>query len=467
MKTLFICLYTGAAVSKFIGKGRGMELLCAEVQKDSNLKVVILTGEGFRGIFEEFLIRDRILLETIVMHVPKGFIQKAFHFFYAYLIFTGTTEILATIGARADITPAGGNKHLAFLKRFIARTFGRFAWVKVTLVPFLYNLIFRMRPYKKIFEHYRPDLVFVSALAFRPDVEVVAEARRQKIKTIGMTPNWDHLNKYYIPIHVDMLLVQNRPMEREALVYHAYRIENVKLVGFPQFDIYNERGKYIIPRDIYFKEMGLPLDAKLIVYFSNSAFTLDEGDILNEIAGWIRDGKFKQKVHLLVRPYVSAREIVIEEKKYEKLQGNPYITFNWRKTGGETGVDENHLRYFISMLHYADVVISLFSTTALEAAIFNKPTLTFGFDGYKKYPPEKSITRLEKLTYFKNVIDTGGVLIVRSFDEMHEKLQEYLNDPTLDADKRSLLVEKLCYKMDGRSSERIIHSILSQLRHGR
>ncbi len=464
MKTLFICLYTGAAVSKFIGKGRGLELLIEKVKDNTGLKVVILTGAGFRTSLSSYLVNDRMSIEIIDMYVPKGFIQKAFHFFYAYLMFTGTTEVLATIGARADITPAGGNKHLVHVKRFIAHTFGKSKWVKTRLVPFLYDLVFRQRPYKEIFDRHHPDLVFVSALAFRPDVEVVAEARRQGVQTMGMTPNWDHLNKYYIPVHVDTLLVQNRPMEREAVLYHAYEPEQIKLVGFPQFDIYNVREKYVIPKEEFFKEMGLPIDAKLIVYFSNSAFTLDEGDILEEIAHWIRDGKFKQKVHLLVRPYVSAREITIEEKKYEKLQGNSHITFNWRKSGGEFSDNEDNQRYFISMLHYADVVISLFSTTALEAAIFDKPTLTIGFDGYKKYPPDKSITRLEKLTYFKNVIDTGGVLIMRSFAEMHRKLQEYIDNPKLDSDKRALLVEKLCYKMDGKSSERIVNYIVEGLK---
>ncbi|TSC63119.1 MAG: hypothetical protein G01um101448_104 [Parcubacteria group bacterium Gr01-1014_48] len=458
-KTLLMCLYTGAALGKFIEIGDSVlsQLL---PHANENLRIVILTNSGIDRYLAKHPANEFVSIEYIDQHLPRGFLQKLFHFFYAYLIFTGTTEVLATIGARADITPAGGNQYLVFLKQGIARTFGRSRWVKITLVPWLYDRVFRARPYRKIFDHYAPSLVFVSALAFYPDIEVVAEAKRRSIPTLGMTPNWDHLNKYYIPQHVDTLLVQNMPMKLEAITLHAYRDEQVALLGFLQFDKYVPHDKYVLPRDEYFKEMGLDTNRKVIAYFSNSAFTMNEGDILQEIAHWIRDGAWTHDVQLLVRPYVSPRSMALEEKKYEKLQGNPDIRFNWRKIDEQ----EESSRFFISMMYYADVVISLFSTTALEAAVFDKPTLTVGFDGYKQYPPHLSITRLEKLTYFKNVIDTGGVPIMRSFKELHDKVEAYLDNPQLDKDKRALLVEKLCYAPDGRTAGRLTGIILSKLR---
>ncbi len=457
-KTLFMCLYMGAAIGKFIEIGDSVlsQLL---PQANENLRIVLLTNKGLDRYLEKNHPNQFVSVEYIDEYIPKGFLQKVFHFFYAYLIFTGTTEVLATVGARADITPAGGNRHVAFFKKAIARTFGRSRWIKTKLVPWLYNLVFRERPFRKIFDRYNPNLVFVSAIAFFPDVEVVAEAKRRGIQTLGMSPNWDHLNKYYIPQHVDTLLVQNMPMKREAVIYHGYREEQIQLIGFLQFDKYVPREKYVMPRDEYFKAMGLDPSRKVIAYFSNSAFSLSEGDILKEIAQWISEGKFKQPAQLLVRPYVSPRSMTLEQKKYEKLQGNPYIIFNWRKIDEQ----EESSRFFVSMMYYADVVISLFSTTALEAAVFDKPTLTVGFDGYKKYPPHLSITRLEKLTYFKNVIDTGGVLIMRSFNELHEKIQAYLDNPNLDKEKRALLVEKLCYAPDGKTAERVMNIILSKL----
>lgn len=457
-KTLLMCLYTGAALGKFIEIGDSVlsQLL---PQANENLRIVLLATSGIERYLEKHPVNEFVSIEYIEQHLPKGFLQKLFHFFYAYLIYTGTTEVLATIGARADITPAGGNTYLAFLKKGIARTFGRSQWVKTILVPWLYDLVFRDRPYRTIFDRHAPTLAFVSALAFYPDIEIVAEAKRRGIPTLGMTPNWDHLNKYYIPQHVDTLLVQNAVMKQEAMTLHAYREEQIMLIGFLQFDKYVPREKYVMPREDYFKEMGLDPKRKVIAYFSNSAFTMNEGDILQEIADWIRDGSLKHDVQLLVRPYVSPRSMTLEEKKYEKLQGNSDIKFNWRKIDEQ----EESVRFFVSMMYYADVVISLFSTTALEAAVFDKPTLTVGFDGHKKYPLHLSITRLEKLTYFKNVIDTGGVLIMRSFDELRDKIAAYLDNPHLDKDKRALLVKKLCYAPNGKTAERVTRIILLKL----
>ena len=50
----------------------------------------------------------------------------------------------------------------------------------------------------------------------------------------------------------------------------------------------------------------------------------------------------------------------------------------------------------------------------------------------------------------------------RSFDELFEALDSYLKNPNLDGDKRELMRRELCYKLDGRSSERIVQHILNE-----
>lgn len=456
-RTILISLTSSVALANLAQRDGVLEQLVAGAPAD--VRFVFLTAPVFRERLESFAASGTVSFEYIRGVKPRGALEQAFHFFYSYLIFTGTTRILATFGARADRPPAGGNRHLAALKWFIANTFGRMRAVKTRLVPRLYFLIFRSRPYRAIFESYRPQLLFAPNIAAFPDIELVAEAGRQGVATIGMAQNWDHLNKYFIPQHVDRLLVQNEPMRTEAVGLHAYAREHVSVVGFPQFDIYARRGSSVLPRGEFFRRFGIPASNRIILHISGAAYALDEPDILTEIARWIADGTFPAQATLLVRPYVVGRDKEGEEKKYAIFKNSPSIVFNWERVSE----DVEHMRTFMSMLQYADVIISVFSTTAIEAAIFNKPTLTIGFDGHQKRPRHESITRLEEMSHFRHVLETKAVRVVRGFEELHEALIECLENPVRGEEYRRALVEKMCFRVDGGASERIARAVFQAL----
>ena len=427
--------------------------------KNDNARLILLTGEKLAPRLVSYSNDQSVIIETIKSFPPKGFVQKLFHFFYAFLIFTGSTKVLATFGARADIPPAGGSRHMWFFKSLVANTFGRSLFVKRRLTPQLFKIIFRKRPYKQLFDKYQPDLVMAPAVAFFPDIELVSEAQRRGIKTVGMAMNWDHLNKYYIPVHTDWLLVQNEPMRREAINWHAYYSEQIVLVGFPQFDMYAYPDKYLVSKEQFKKDFGLEGVEKIILFISGAAYSLDEPDVIKEISKWVSEGKFGSNTKILVRPYVVARDIERERDKYKQLENDTNIVFNWQKRSDSLESKKN----FMSMLAYSDVIISIFSTTAIESAIFDKPTITIGFDGYKKRPYHQSIVRLEDMSHFRNVLETGSVKVVRSFPDLEKTLALYLENPAIDTMARKVLVAKMCYKNDGRASKRIADFILSKV----
>ncbi|TSC67868.1 MAG: hypothetical protein CEO19_15 [Parcubacteria group bacterium Gr01-1014_73] len=457
MKTIFINLFSILAMDNFtVPDGVLGELIR---RKGQDIRLVLLTGKKLLPRLAPYADGQTIIVEAIKSFPPRGFIQSIFHFFYAFLIFTGSTKVLATFGARADIPPAGGNRHMWFFKSLIANTFGCSLFVKRRLTPWLFKIIFRERPYQQLFDKYRPDLVMAPALAFFPDVELVSEAQRRGIKTIGMAMNWDHLNKYYIPVHADWLLVQNEPMRREALNWHAYYPEQITIVGFPQFDMYAYPDKYLVLKEKFKKDFELEGIDKIILFISGAAYSLDEPDIIKEISKWISEGKFGQKTKLFIRPYAIARDIEREREKYKSLENDPNIVFNWQRRSDSL----ESKKYFMSMLAYTDVVISIFSTTAIEAAIFDKPTITIGFDGYKKRPYHQSIIRLEDMSHFRNVLETGSVKVVRSFPDLEKSLALYLENPAIDMMARKVLVNKMCYKNDGGASKRIADFILSKI----
>ncbi len=457
-KTIFISSFSHSPIGNFLVPGGVFERLAKRKKPDTRIVLLMTSKDHYEKIrHEPYIVDGSITVEFVPLYEPKRFAVKLFRFFYSYLIFTGTTRTLATLGARADMPPAGGNRHLAFIKSAIANTLGRIPVVKKRLVPWLFDRVFTERPYEQLFVKYRPVLVFAANISMIPDSELLAEAQRRGIKTVGMACNWDHLNKYFIPRRADYLVVQNEPMRREAVEFQGYELGQITVTGFPKFDPYHDMARHVVTRAEFFRHFHIPEHMKLILFISGSAYSLDEGDILGTIAQWIEQGRFSTHARLMVRPYVTLRDRKQEEEKYKKLMNNPSIAFNWVK-GNE---NEQALRLYRSMLYYADVIISMFSTTAIEAALLDKPTIAIGFDGYAKRPPHQTIRRMERMHHFKNVLDTGNVKVVRNFDQLFQSIDAYLKHPEQDADKRKEIVEKLCYSGDGLASKRMSDVILS------
>ncbi len=455
LKTIFIDLFAVTSLTNFTLRGGVID----ELSKRKDIRTVLLIPDDpvFRETIRPY-VNEHTIAEPIIKYFPETFLEKLFVFFYSYLLFTSTTRLLATFGARADAPPAGGNRHLAPLKALIAATFGRLKWVKTKLVPMLYRKIFNQRPYRYLFEKYHPGLIFTPNIAFNPGIELLAEAKRQGVLSVGFPANWDHLNKYYIPIHADHLLVQNEPMEGEAVEYHRYEKQEITIVGFPQFDAYLD-DYFFLSRVEFLNRFGIPEGRKIILFISGSVYAEDEPDILAQILRWIEEGTLPKETVILIRPYVGMRSRAHEEIKYAALKGDPRVFFNWEVNDHRI---ENR-RLFNSMLRFSDVVISVFSTTAIEAVIFDKPTVVLGFDGRRKLPAHRSVRRLEELSHFKHVLDTGGVEVARSFDALHDDLKDSLLHPERNAVKRARIIPKMCFKVDGRSSKRIVDFLVAHL----
>lgn len=268
MRTIFVALLSNIVIGNFDMPGGLLDQLIK--RKDKNTRIVFLTLTGFEKRIKPFVNGDTAVLEVIPKSKPPHGFQKLFQFFYSYLIFTGTTKILATYGARADVPPAGGNRYAAPIKWLLANTFGKSRFVKCILVNFLFPYFFPERRYQNLFDRYEPSAVFLPNIAFLPDLEILLEARRRKIITVGMACNWDHLNKYFIPLRADYLLVQNEPMMNEAVNLQEYEPDRVQPVGFAQFDAYINYPKYAISKREFFKVFSIPEGSRVILFVSGS-----------------------------------------------------------------------------------------------------------------------------------------------------------------------------------------------------
>ena len=431
------------------------------LQREKNLRIVLIMSEALYKKYESFLKGNsapNIFIEKVQTPyhmIGENILQKLFIFFYSYLVFTPTTRLLASKGARADIAVAGGKRRLFFLKWLNYQIFGHIKFLKKWLVPKLYFHIFKNRPYKYLFDKYKPDMLFAPNIAHNPDLMLLAEAKRQNIKTVGMCGSWDHFNKYFVPLKSDILLAWNDPLKEEAIKYENYNSKLIEMVGFPQFDAYKNE-EYIMSRNEFMKKIGFPSDKKIIFFASEGAYSLDGGDIVDMIIEWINDKKFIEDSRLILRLYPGVNS---EEETYKKFLNHPLVFVdrvdNW-------GSRENFFN-FINTIYHSDIIISTYSTISVEGCVFDKPLININFDGYKKRPLNKTVKRLKNLSHFTHVFNTGALSNVSLEEELLNTINKYLENPEFKSDQRKKMVDRMCFKLDGKSSERIAKKIIQNL----
>lgn len=463
MKTILMSLSSQAVFRNlFFFPGSFFDRSHAFLEQEKDYRLVIVVPRRIREKYLPIIgdkLHERILLVSAEIPSKKTMLQQAFVFLYSYLIYTATTRIMATLGTRPDEPPAGGNWYLSPIKMGIARTFGRLHVIKRTVVPFLFMRIFNERPFEPNFVQYQPERVFIPHLYGWFDQLLLAEAKRQKIATVGMPAGWDHFDKYFLPLRVDTLLAPSEQVGRHAVEFQGYDKAEMHFVGYPHFDfIINPQ--FIRSRADTLVSLGFSASAKYILYVSGSSYCPDEPDIIETMLKWIDSGKLGNDVYLVIRPYLGGRtkDKTFDEEKFNRFEQHPRVHFYRQDFWGNIKESIE----FINIMRYADVVLAVFTTMALEASVVDRPVVAVAFDGYTKRPVRRSIRRFEDFTHFRDVKKTGAMRIAYSFDELFAILDSSLKDPAYGTSARQLLRDTLCYKLDGKASERIFTAVFKQ-----
>ena len=113
-----------------------------------------------------------------------------------------------------------------------------------------------------------------------------------------------------------------------------------------------------------------------------------------------------------------------------------------------------------NLLYHSDVVVQPASTIAIEAAIFDTPTLTVGFNEVLPEITDNSLYNWAFLKHFKPIVEQQLIPVANNREELISQICLYLNDPTLFTRQRKILVEKWIKPSDGNSSKRIADLIL-------
>lgn len=350
--------------------------------------------------------------------------------------------------------------------RYMRRLFGkRLSRVKVikSFLAWLDLNLFGDKTYGGLFERYKPDAVFITYPFSFHVYPFLRRATKRKIPTIAYVPSWDNLtSKWEVPAKFNKMIVWNRIMKDEAVEFLDYDEKDVLICGIPQFDLYADPS-IIIPKKDFLKAVGADPNKRLLTYATGTpALYKDEAEIVEVIYEAMTEGKISKPCQLLIRlhPRRDFQDFArFEGKKDVILQAPGKASSAFAKSGYFWVSDVADYATLANTMANSEVIINVASTITLEACVVNRPVVNIGFDGRTQKDYHEAVRRYFDYTHYRNILKTGGVRVAWTKEEFVKIVNAYLEDDKLDAEGRKKIVEQQCYRIDGKSLDRMLEFV--------
>lgn len=459
MKTILITIYDGDTEKLFLRSG------VLRFLKESEVRIVLLIRSKERVDYY----RNNFSDTNIIVECLTPALTSAERFWYH--ISWNTLPTYSAYIKRYDLYL----KHKNSIRYAVERFFGLLGCLR--LWRHLLRKIYYWIPddySKDLFKKYKPDLLFSPNMFSAEDCRLLKQAKKLGVQTVTTAKSWDVLTtRGFTRVIADRLLVFNEINKREAVAIGDYRPEHVKIIGFPQFDVYTKKDIYM-SRDEFFKKIGADPGKKLILFAVPGDFKNPyTHEIVLMLDKAIEEKKIRYPVQILARFHpkypatserlTNLRHFILDRpgtyfaKDLERSIDAPAsATFQWTYT-------DKDIIHLANSLHHSDVTINSESTITLDAAAHDKPIILIGFDGNQKLDYWRSIIRNYDREHFKDVFASGGVYLAHTMEDLIDSINTYLDNPKMDAEKRLILRDNLLYKSDGQSARRTADAILEML----
>lgn len=444
MKTIFITVYDGA-ISK--------NVLRTEILKQLRAKyhIVLFVPEKKKSYYTEHFATDSVHVE-VTPPPDHAWFEAKFQSLALDLFHTESVriKILHHYASRGNIA--------RMLFKLLLWQIGR-----LKIVHRILRALYRRVPdssFERHFDRYSPNLVFVPNMLSNEDYRMIKTASARGVPSIGMPKSWDNLTtKTFFNTFPDSVLVQSQVMKETAMDLFGYPQDNITVVGHPAFDVYAFQHN-VRSREEFCQDLGLDPSRKIIVYAAGgSALAPHDEEVLSLLIEEINASPDLHGVQVLIRPHPKYEfdEKAIPRRDFVAID-NPGIRITQKKSSWE--FLDNDIAHLMDTLMHMDLLISTASTLNLEGAIFDKPLLSVAFDGHVKVPYALSVARYYQYEHLKPLVDSGGMGVAYSKEDLFSQVRRYLLDPAQDRTGRGNIVEKLVWKADGQSGKRVAEAII-------
>jgi hypothetical protein len=440
-KTIFISSFFGLIARNILATD-----VLKILRNQPDLRIVILAPQAKQALYHREFAATNVIVEG-VPDQPASRLDRILSAVFLNASDTAARRIHRLREFKRD------RRYLNFIARYFLAKAANFQPVRRLLRLMDYWLMPKNK-FQSYFEKHRPDLVFATDIFEPHDVNLIRETVSRKIPVIGMVRSWDNITtKGLNRIIPDKTIVNTEKIKEEAVRYNDINPADISVVGIPHYDSYVSEPR--TSREELFKKLQLDPRRKTI-FFAPPSDIYSQNDTIAEKAVNILQSF---DVQLLLRLYLvgNVRLGSIRPIPNKIAIDEPASGADFRQADLTSG--DSHLA---DLLYHSDVVIAFASSLAIDAVVFNKPVVFIGFDGELGRPYWQSLRRFYDYDHQQSILKTGGVRLAKTPEEMIRFVEDYLANPKLDEAGRKKIIEERCWKLDGRSGERLAQAILKE-----
>lgn len=443
-KTIFITSFHGL-ISRVLQSG-----VLAYLRKDKNIRIVIFVPDFKKQYFQNKVKGENIVIEGIDEKIlPKSaFVFQEISFM---LLDTKTMRIIRQ-------SFRGYKNYFQFLLvQSLATFLGR--WKIIRAFFHCINYILSKSVFDFYFNKYKPNLILAMDVKNIFDTQMLMEAKKRKIFTIGMVRSWDYLTaKGILRALPRKMIVHNEIIKKEAIKYADMKPENIFVAGMPHFDPYINNKR--CSREEFFRRIGISPEKKMVLLAPvGDKFGNTDWQIFEILCDAIKNKEIPD-LQILVRvPPGDTVNLNNFQRCKNILFDYPGIQFKgYHRKENEMGL--NDLLYLADSIFHSEIIITGPSTMAIDAAAFDKPIILLGFDGLERKDYYYSVRHFYDFDHMQNVVKTKGISMAESKEKLKELVNLYLKNPETNQEGRKKIVDEQCWQLDGKSSQRLADFIL-------
>jgi hypothetical protein len=468
----------------FVSADHGLSLiyfLQSEVMPtllEEGIEVILFTDDEARPAIEERFQRPGLIFEGLRLDQCERYFQTVSPFVQRWL------HLLRWVGGsnRVNVTVMDGNYHLAEagitgrsrlvvpLMRVIIWLMRRSRFIRQSIVR-LQNS-FTPAIYTDLFEKYRPELVIASSPGWRMDRYLLREAATRGVRTAAVIMGWDNPSSYRLSgAPVDYITCWSEIQKEELVLGADWDPERVQIGGIPSYDGYFRR-TWLIPREEYYRMHGLDPQRKLLAYACSFETFAPNFSNIAAIAELVNNDALAEPCQLLIRlhpnHFRAGTRFEAEAnhvREYTKSMPHVHLVEPVSLGGGLGHYSGEDMPEKSSMMAYADVFLTVYSTMVVETAIHDRPIISVTIDtpGGWKLPGVYSLplTAIGEWPTHLRLRQAGAGRVAADQEEIRKQVNFYLQNPRADSEKRQKFILDECTYTDGNAGVRTGRHLIS------
>ncbi len=332
----------------------------------------------------------------------------------------------------------------------------RYGWLRRSLVQ-IESRCFTNESCSDLVARYRPVALITTNpgyVIWPADAFLIREAKKHGSLSICTVIGWDNPSSRGLRgACPDYYVVWSERLKRDMIDFQDVSEDKVIVAGNPLFDVY-----------AYIKPVAKNNSIKHIVFGTGTPFqTWSTLKIARLIAESISNGKLGVRSKLIIRVHPI---MVADSKELSGLKQlaaeHPHVELsipNVFSPAMKADIPWEETEEVAILMRRADVLVNVFSTLQLEAAICDVPIINLQFEVGSAPPGHGPRRSYVSYPHLRPVIATGGTRIAWSEQQLIDHLKTYLENPELDSQGRRLMAGEFCGPVDGSNRKRCAQTL--------